>query len=106
MNDSLIVSKKKKFNKQQVFKDALKHWGADLQAGMLNEEMVELTIAVNKYRRNPSPLNKEHIEEEIADVLLMIDQIKHMLNLSDKVIEDYYARKLVKVYMMIEANKK
>ena len=51
------------------------HYGLDSQLNILQEELAELIQAVSKYRRG----DPSHILEEIADVEIMLDQIKYLL---------------------------
>ena len=62
------------------------YYGFDKQSNLLMEECAELIQAVNKYKRNPSS-GTENIIEEIADVELMIEQIKHLLGINTKYVE-------------------
>lgn len=68
-------------------------YGYENQSHQLIEECAELIQAVNKFRRAHRKGEKEGIEiakdnlvEEIADVELMLDQIKYMLNISEQSI--------------------
>ena len=66
------------FTKEQleVLEDALYTYGFQNQCDILIEEMSELTKAIIKYRREST--NKANIEnmcEEIADVLIMLQQM-------------------------------
>ncbi len=67
------------------------HYGYDPQSRQLIEEMAELTVALNKAWRKtfdivdkiPNMDDKERIEEEIADVEIMISQIKYLLGVGE-----------------------
>lgn len=63
------------------------HYGYEPQSNMLVEEMAELTQAISKYRRNNSKKNFDNIIEEIADVEVMLHQIKHLLGINPKYVE-------------------
>lgn len=72
--------------------ESAKYYGFDLQSNLLMEECAELIQAVNKYKRKIySGLSVystlDNLIEEIADVELMLEQIKALLNISDKYIE-------------------
>lgn len=60
---------------KQVLIRALNKWGYDAQLGILQEECGELISAISKYKRK-RPLSFIHMLEEIADVEIMITQIK------------------------------
>lgn len=51
------------------------YYGLDSQLNILQEELSELIQAVSKYRRG----DQSHILEEIADVEIMLDQVKYLL---------------------------
>jgi hypothetical protein len=63
-------------NEQLIYEKALKLWGADSQVKMLYEEMAELQKALCKYDRNNTPENLINIHEEIADVEIMLCQMR------------------------------
>ena len=63
------------------------HYGYEPQSNMLVEEMAELTQDLSKYRRNNSEKNFDNIVEEIADVEVMLHQIKHLLGINPKYVE-------------------
>ena len=43
---------------------------------MLIEEMAELTLALQKFKRNPSKENADSVCDEMADVEIMLEQNK------------------------------
>jgi len=57
----------------EILKDALYHFGYNHQSTKCIEEMSELTKELCKEKDGHG--NLEHIAEEIADVLITIDQI-------------------------------
>lgn len=73
------------------------HYGYDNQSRQLIEEMAELTQAINKYYRKRAgkelvPENDRelysssewsHITEEIADVYIMLEQIRYLLRVDE-----------------------
>ena len=82
----------------------------------LFEECAELIVAVNKYHRkinmpllSPSDyLDLQHyilnITEEIADVTIMLEQIKHLLTISNEDVENVIKQKLNRQLERIEKN--
>lgn len=66
-----------------VFQEALNTWGAEPQALCLLEEMAELQDALCKYKRGRRTV--EDIAEEIADVGIMLDQMKLHFHIEEKV---------------------
>jgi NTP pyrophosphatase (non-canonical NTP hydrolase) len=69
-------------------------WGAQPQLNMLAEESAELIKAALKFSRKVNGSTKVDLMEEIADVEIMIDQVKHCLKLSPQAIDDIKQRKL------------
>ena len=70
-------------NEQRIYRAALAAWGADAQTLMVFEEMAELQKELCKAARGKD--NREAIAEEIADVEIMLEQMKEMLHCGDKV---------------------
>lgn len=62
----------------EVFKMAIETYGEDEQCRMINEGMAELTVALSKWHRNQSEDTLRQVQEEIADVCIMIQQAKMM----------------------------
>ena len=79
-------------------KKIAEHYGYDAQSNQLIEECAELIQAVNKYRRANDKATAEiaydNLVEEIADVEIMLEQIKHLLLISE---ENIQATKLYKI---------
>lgn len=59
------------------------HYGLDEQLNMLQEECAELIQAASKYKRRKLIDDYQHIVEEIADVEIMIAQVKYLLKMYD-----------------------
>ena len=78
------------------------HYGYEPQSRQLIEEMAELTVALNKaWRKTFDTVDKilnmddeERIEEEIADVEIMLSQIKYLLGLGDEELSQIIENKL------------
>lgn len=80
-----------------MYQKAIEAFGVDNQLFQLDEEMAELIKAVNKWRRNQRPGNEAFVDgvaEEIADVEIMLDQLKIILGITDTDIEDWKYRKI------------
>lgn len=71
----------------QIYNDATALWGLPAQFDQLIEEMAELIVAVNKYKRKhiigheyqDNPAIEENLIEELADVTNCIEQITIMI---------------------------
>ena len=89
-------------NRQELMQMNLQHaefYGANRQSNQLIEECGELIQAVNKWKRfyffNEVAWNPVHsVMEEIADVEVMLEQIKHLLNLPEQTINEIKVAKV------------
>lgn len=99
--------------KKKIQKIAQKY-GYDAQSRQCIEEMAELTQAINKFWRKQLDCGKktvlevpigtpeeQHIEEEIADVIITIENVKHLLAIKEesieKIMEEKVARQLERI---------
>ena len=88
----------------KILQEAIDHYGEESQLDMAIEEMSELTKAICKYKRlkksinsNSNSVNKQikeweryyvtvdDIKEEIADVLVMLEQMMMMFDCKERV---------------------
>lgn len=72
-------------NKKDIYKKALNKWGAEAQTIMVFEEMAELQKELCKAIRNNYSL--DDLAEEIADVEIMLEQMKILFMIEDSVQE-------------------
>ena len=87
----------------ETYKRAIEHYGPQNQMKQSIEELAELIVAINKYTRYPDVIEtKQHVAEEIADVLIMIDQLKIILDIKEYEINSYKAYKLDRLEKRIE----
>ncbi|MFQ9253423.1 MAG: hypothetical protein ACLR3W_04015 [Faecalibacillus intestinalis] len=77
--------------KEQVFKQSIEIYGKEAQSRQVMEECAELIQAVNKmlrYEDRPAePEYYANLIEEIADVEIMLYQLKVMFNIDDEVFK-------------------
>ena len=66
--------------REKVYKMAIDKWGEKAQLEQAQEEATELALAVRKHIRNNNNESFNNLIEEIADVEIMIEQIKFMHN--------------------------
>lgn len=59
-----------------VLATAIMELGVRSQTDKAIEEMSELIKALLKYRRQPDHFNRDHVIEEMADVGIMLDQLR------------------------------
>jgi NTP pyrophosphatase (non-canonical NTP hydrolase) len=81
------------------------HYGFTSQANMLTEEAAEFTVALNKLRRGNTDYY-DQIKEEVADVLVIAYQLRHLLGAEtiDKIIEEKVERQLGRIQEESEEN--
>lgn len=65
----------------------INHYGTRMQQDIVIEELSELQKAIIKYRREPSDKTKEAVIEEIADVQVMLEQLKMIFSCKSKTDE-------------------
>ena len=85
-----------------IIEAAIAKLGEENQMRQTQEELAELIVAINKYERaikdkeHPLWINyaRKEVIEEMADVLIMLDAVKKILNIQDEEIEHFRAFKL------------
>lgn len=92
-----------------------RYYGFDAQTNQLIEECAELIQAINKYKRQflrGQPVRKssdktprDMIAEEIADVEVMLCQIKQMFGITERQIKDVAERKIERTMLRMEESK-
>lgn len=93
-------------NRQEIMQKAIRHYGIDSQLIKMQEECGELITAISKYfiaAREDNPETwvemTENVREEIADVNIMIQQMKRYGGLNTariNEIEEYKLKRLQK----------
>ena len=78
------------------------HFGYEKQKNMLIEEMAELIQALNKFDRKKNEEAYENVIEEMADVELMIDQVRYLLDINKEAIEEIKAEKVKRTRSIID----
>lgn len=64
--------------KDDLLKRTIKKWGVRSQLEMAQEEATELALAIRKFIRNGNDKAFQDLASEIADVEIMIEQMKIM----------------------------
>lgn len=86
-----------------VLTRAIKHYGSNNQMMQSMEECSELIQAISKCIRYKDNIEvKQHLTEEIADVLIMIEQLKIILDIKDYEINCYKDYKLNRLSKRID----
>lgn len=90
----------KRDNAKSVFEKALMVYGEGCQLDIAIEEMAELTQAISKFKRG-----KDHnIEEEVADVLIMMQQIQMMSFINKSKIYGIMQKKIERLGKRLDSN--
>ena len=68
----------------KIMQTALDQWGINAQVGQAVEECAELIMALQKYiNRTPRPETLDNLIDEIADVEMMLAQMRLALDIDD-----------------------
>lgn len=86
--DRVKEDRKEGIEDTALFDLAIKEKGADDQVHQAIEELNELAVALNHYRRPDRGTGIEEVIEEIADAELGISEMKHMWRISAQAIHD------------------
>ena len=85
-----------------VVKRSIEHYGKDLQSTVCMEECAELIQAISKEKRGES--DKDHLSEEIADVLICIEMLRQIYNITDDMISEWIQIKEARIIERIKQN--
>lgn len=95
---------------ERIINQIADHYGMK-QIGQAAEELAELIVALHHYERVydaglDASTRQEymHVAEEIADVEIMLEQIKHIMNIPEPMIEYWKQYKLRRVFEEMEGN--
>lgn len=79
------------------------HFGYKNQVLKINEESKELQEALIESYKEPTKQNIEHVAEEIADVMVVIQQFKQHFKLSDNKIKELVDYKIQRTVNRIKS---
>lgn len=74
-----------------VVQRSIEHYGKDVQSTVCMEECAELIQAISKEKRGKS--DKEHLAEEMADVIICIEMLKQIYNITEDEIYSWIINK-------------
>ena len=81
-------------NEVKTMQTALDQWGLKAQVGQTIEECAELIVALQKYiNRTPQPDMVLNIIDEIADVEMMLAQMRLILKINDETLRNRIEQK-------------
>lgn len=72
------AEEREEMNNRDVYINAINAYGTEEQVRMIYEEMCELSVALSKYHRDPCMKTVRDVQEEIANVQIMLEQAKEM----------------------------
>lgn len=75
----------------EIVKDSIVYYGKDVQSTVCMEECAELIQAISKQKRGKS--DKNHLAEEMADVLISIELLKEIYDVSNEQINEWIDKK-------------
>lgn len=84
----------------KVLEKAIRHFGKSAQKNMLFEEMAELQKEICKEKRGFG--NMHSIVEEMADVYIVLEQLKIIYGITDDHINDFIIPKLKRLNIKID----
>lgn len=90
---------------EKVIVRSVDHYGEEIQATVCMEECSELIQAISKMIRRNDEISEEdydHLEEEVADVLICIEMLKQIYNIPDLNIEEWIDRKQKRIINRME----
>jgi len=90
-------------DKKQLYKKAIEKWGKEAQILMLFEEMAELQKAVCKLNRTVNGGDLNIVIDEIADVEIMIEQLRELLHIQESLIDFVKKQKLERLEELLSA---
>ena len=90
--------------REKLFKRVVEKWGIKEQLGMVTEEALELALAARKLQRVINEERFDHLMEEIADVEILIEQVKIIFPNGVPVIEEHKVNKLIRLEKRLDNN--
>ena len=83
-----------------VVKRSIEHYGKEVQSTVCMEECAELIQAISKEKRGKS--DKDHLAEEMADVIICIEMLKQIYNITEDEIYSWVITKQERIIRRIE----
>lgn len=92
------------WNMAEINAENARYYGMNPQMNQATEEMAELIQALNKYRRKPGDETRAHVIEEVADVEIMLEQMKELFSIDSVDITDVKVQKIRRTRERIKAD--
>ncbi|WP_195547842.1 MazG nucleotide pyrophosphohydrolase domain-containing protein [Holdemania sp. 1001095H_141210_F2] len=88
------------------FDEIIEFYGKENQSRIAMEECAELIQAINKCLRYPDNAEcKSNLIEEIVDVLIVIEQLKCIFNISNVDMDFWIDKKVRRIFERMESEK-
>ena len=81
---------------QELYEEAIRKWGRTSQMFMVLEEMAELQVEICKSFRHGIAHNIDKLSEEIADLEIMLAQLK-VISKNETLVENWKKKKLIRL---------
>ena len=88
-----------------VYDKVIERYGREKQCMMTAEECAELIQALSKALRYEGESFIRQVAEEVADVEIMLEQVKRMFGLSSAMVDEYKRIKLARLEWHIKQDK-
>ena len=88
-----------KYSEEVILRKVINKFGKEAQCRQVMEECAELIQAVNKNLRSAGA--KENLIEEMADVGIMLDQLRIMFEIKDTEINKIRCEKMKQIKRMV-----
>ena len=75
----------------KLISKSINYYGKDVQTTVCMEECAELIQAISKEKRGKS--DKNHLAEEMADVLICIEILKQVYSVTDAELQEWIDKK-------------
>ena len=90
--------------RKKIYTQAKCLWGIGPQVDMMIEESSELTQALLKFRRDPSPERAIDVVQELADVEIMLEQMKMQFDRFNNNVETFKNAKIDRLKKRIQTS--
>lgn len=94
----------KKIIESHVMKTAIDKWGERSQLEMAQEEATEFALACRKFIRKQNDKNFKNLGSEIADVEIMITQLKMMFPVIGEIVNEQRIFKIERLAKRVYTN--
>ncbi|MFP4142731.1 MAG: hypothetical protein ACLFT7_05250 [Thermoplasmata archaeon] len=91
-----------KIDEEDLYKEALHKWGYEAQEKMFIEEIGEVLQAISKVDRKKNGCTVKDLHEELADLEIMLGQIKKAYSNSRKDYEEIKRNKLNRLANLLQ----